>query len=623
MRQGSLPFAVVAGAVIDFQRTDELLEKSTAPGLARGHEEPLADIEEESALPTRPTEVASDRVLRSATRGSAVTGEERAYSADTVRDFYDGYGSFLFQHGESASVAKTTVGVALRARDSSEWRKAITKEVMSLISGGTLVAEDPRLISVGAKFIHSTAQLKLKRHQDSSIDKYKCRLCACGNELFGQILETYSPTVSALAYAAVHQIAIIDRMAKCIVDVVQAYLYQDYPTDATPLYLTLSDNISDCCGLERGVCFRVRKYLYGLPDAGLAYYRAYAAHLEAGGYLRTVSDPCLFVKLQGSTRTYVWTHVDDTFVCSSDVRELSIFQAHCRKVFGITVSANTDEYLGIRLADQPNGDVLLTQPKLLKSLHDEFEPQLKSIVRVSAPQRQVADQDVDDTPMQQRDYLHLLGALIYLTKSRPDIATAVSFGATHAVSPTRGNFAELLHCLAYLWKTKERGLLLRAGVPGQPLVLRCYCDASYLTHQDSKSHTGFCMSFGKSGCFYSKSSKQTLVTTSSTHAELRALYTLTVNIVFLVNLCEELARPLSLPAIVMCDNQPVIDLISTAYVRSKRCKHFLMLVQWVKERVEYGYLELLKVPTTDNVADILMKIITGGEYTTKAHLLMG
>jgi hypothetical protein len=48
-----------------------------------------------------------------------------------------------------------------------------------------------------------------------------------------------------------------------------------------------------------------------------------------------------------------------------------------------------------------------------------------------------------------------------------------------------------------------------------------------------------------------------------------------------------------------------------------------MLVNWVRERVEYGYFELAKVGTADNVADILTKIITGGNYTTKAHLLLG
>jgi hypothetical protein len=120
------------------------------------------------------------------------------------------------------------------------------------------------------------------------------------------------------------------------------------------------------------VKYRIRKYLYGLPDAGLAYYKAYSAHLEAGGYSRTVSDPCLFIKLDGNHRTYVWTHVDDTFISYTIASELASFQARCRLRFDITVSGNEKKYLGIKLSSQSNGDVVLTQPKLLGTLEMEF-----------------------------------------------------------------------------------------------------------------------------------------------------------------------------------------------------------------------------------------------------------
>jgi uncharacterized protein VirK/YbjX len=57
--------------------------------------------------------------------------------------------------------------------------------------------------------------------------------------------------------------------------------------------------------------------------------------------------------------------------------------------------------------------------------------------------------------------------------------------------------------------------------------------------------------------------KQKFVATSSTHAEIRALYTFTLDIIYIVHLCEELERPIDLPAIVFEDNQPVIDLTKT------------------------------------------------------------
>jgi len=131
------------------------------------------------------------------------------------------------------------------------------------------------------------------------------------------------------------------------------------------------------------------------------------------------------------------------------------------------------------------------------------------------------------------------------------------------------------------------------------------------------------MSFGQVGTFYSKSGKQTLVATSSTHAEMKALYSLTVDLTFVVHLCSELHRPLSLPCVVMQDNQPVIDLLKDTSARSKRCKHFLMMIDWIREQVQEGLLVLQKVDTTDNLADVLTKIITGGEFRSKAALLRG
>ena len=74
--------------------------------------------------------------------------------------------------------------------------------------------------------------------------------------------------------------------------------------------------------------------------------------------------------------------------------------------------------------------------------------------------------------------------MIYPNKSRPDIQTAISFGTTHSVNPTRGDFEELIHSLKYLKSTKVIVLILKAGEPNRDLILKCYFDASYLMHPD-------------------------------------------------------------------------------------------------------------------------------------------
>lgn len=526
----------------------------------------------------------------------------------------------------SAYAAKITSRRALRDGDKDLWLEAIRAEIEhSLIDGGTLVREDPTGVrGMDYTVIHSTLQLKIKLKDDLTVDKYKARLCARGDMLKGHSEETYSPTVNALSHATAHQIAILDGMHTCSVDTVGAYLYENYPEASTPLYLKLEPHVAEALGRNPDALYRVKKYLYGLPDSGRAYYQGYSQHLMDNGYNRTLSDPCLFVKLANGERTYVWIHVDDTFVASTSTRELTEFQRVVGLKYQYTVQENLDSYLGVHMTKRANGSTLLTQPKLLAEVFDEFmTAEMKSSRRISAPRSIEAEEDWDPTPFDRTAYLHLLGALIYLTRSRPDIATAVSFAATHAVNPTQGAYNELLRCVKYLWHSQDAGLVLHTGTPGAELKLRCYVDASYLTHPDSRSHTGYCLSFGEIGIFYAKSIKQKLVTTSSTHAEMRALYQLILEIIYVIHLCEELGRPISLPAIVMEDNQPVIDLTKDLSKRSKKCKHFLMLINFVREQVAAGLIAIQKVPTQDNLADILTKILTGNPFTQKAEQLLG
>ena len=144
----------------------------------------------------------------------------------------------------------------------------------------------------------------------------------------------------------------------------------------------------------------------------------------------------------------------------------------------------------------------------------------------------------------------------------------------------------------------------------------CGCELSYSSKFKKSS-----LSFGDIGTFYS-TSKQ-LVSTSSTQSELRALQSLVVAIVFIVELCKELGREIKLPAIVFEDNGAVIALSREMSSRAKRCKHFLMMVNWIRENVEAGLIELRQIPDDSNDADVLTKIVTGRPFRTKARRLLG
>ena len=422
------------------------------------------------------------------------------------------------------------------------------------------------------------------------------------------------------------QLAIYDQMHMCSIDTVGAFLYQEYPESLKPLYVILPKAVAEVCNLNPKTTYRVKKYIYGLPDSGRAYYIAYRDHLVNSGYVMTSADPCLFVRLTKDIRTYVWIHVDDTIAASTHESEFILLKNNLEQKFKITINDFT-KHLGINIDRLNSGAVKLRQRKLLGNLFEEYPPSGRRANQPQRISRNDAMNTVDDQgnqPCDQREYLHLLGMLNYISHTRPDISTALSYAATKNTNPTKANFDELLLVVDYLWQTKEKGLILHpAPYKNAPLTLICHVDASYLAHEDAKSHTGYCLSFGKFGSFYSKSSKQKLVATSSTHAEIRALYTLTLDIIYIVHLCEEVGRPIDLPAVVFEDNQPVIDLTKTLSSKVTRSKHFLMLIEFIREQVMEGLIELRKIPTESNVADLLTKLIVGKTFTIKAMHLLG
>jgi hypothetical protein len=109
------------------------------------------------------------------------------------------------------------------------------------------------------------------------------------------------------------------------------------------------------------------------------------------------------------------------------------------------------------------------------------------------------------------------------------------------------------------------------------------------------------------------------VATSSTHAEVRALYQLIVDIIYVVNPCDELHRPVQLPAIVMVDNQPAIDLTTSLTGRIKKCKHFLMLISFIREQVAEGLISIQKVPTEDNYFAYREHLLQAGYAPTASN----
>ena len=110
------------------------------------------------------------------------------------------------------------------------------------------------------------------------------------------------------------------------------------------------------------VFYKIKKYIYGLPDSGRVYHLAYAKLLQDAHYKKAKSDPCLFFKCNGEDRIYIWIHVEDTFLAATSEDLLLELEAVIKSQYKITVKHDVETYLGVKFENLPGGDVKLTQP---------------------------------------------------------------------------------------------------------------------------------------------------------------------------------------------------------------------------------------------------------------------
>jgi hypothetical protein len=101
-----------------------------------------------------------------------------------------------------------------------------------------------------------------------------------------------------------------------------AFLHQEYPASLKPLYIVLTASVAKVCNLDPKVMYRVKEYIYGLPDA-TSYYIAYRNHLIVSSFVMTTFDLLVRLMPEQGLRTYVWIHVDDAKVESNHEKNRS------------------------------------------------------------------------------------------------------------------------------------------------------------------------------------------------------------------------------------------------------------------------------------------------------------
>ena len=116
---------------------------------------------------------------------------------------------------------------------------------------------------------------------------------------------------------------------------------------------------------------------------------------------------------------------------------------------------------------------------------------------------------------------------------------------------------------------------------------------------------------------------KTAISINIIYAEMTAIFTLVKDIMYIIILCEEIKVDLHLPAVIMEDNSAVVTVTTDDSAFAKKCKHFLMLINYVREQVESGIILIKKINGKLNRADIHTKQLRSGEFETHAESVLG
>ncbi|KAK2968892.1 hypothetical protein RJ640_013235 [Escallonia rubra] len=267
------------------------------------------------------------------------------------------------------------------------------------------------------------------------------------------------------------------------------------------------------------------------------------------------------------------------------------------------------QFLGVEVIPTPGG-LFLSQHRHINDLLQNFS--MTGAKEVNTPMcsstsltLQDGSSHTDPTP-----YRKLVGALQYLSLTRPDVCFAVNRLSQFMHSPTEVHWTALKRVLRYLKATIHHGLYLRRGIP---LTLQAFSDSDWGGDRDNgRSTTGYILYLGTNAISW-KSTRQKSVSRSSSEAEYKAIANSTAEILWVTNLLHELGITLPKPPALFCDNTGATYLCANPVFHS-RMKHIALDYHFVRECVTNGSLYVHHINTKDQLADILTKALNRRQF---------
>lgn len=361
--------------------------------------------------------------------------------------------------------------------------------------------------------------------------------------------------------------------------------------------------------MQPGQVCKLKRSLYGLKQASREWNLEFCRKLFDIGFVQSHSDHFLFTCETGDSFVCLLVYVDDVLVTSPLITIINEVKAYLHSTFTIKDLGEAKYFLGIEIARSEEG-IVLSQRKYVLDLVQRADLQGCRAVSTPLPPGLVLGQG-SELMMEAPDfYRQLVGQLLYLSLTCPDISYATQQLSQFVAQPTSVHWNATLHVLKYLKGCPSLGVFISSQ---SNLQLTAYCDADWGSCPDTRrSLTGYCIFLGTTLLSW-RCKKQQTVSTSSAEAEYRAMSMTSRELVWLSALMNEFGIICSAPIALHCDNHAAIQ-ITKNQVFHERTKYIEIDCHYVRDRYRSGFLLPTAISTKHQLADLFTKLLAGPRF---------
>ncbi|GAA0175604.1 transmembrane signal receptor [Lithospermum erythrorhizon] len=260
-------------------------------------------------------------------------------------------------------------------------------------------------------------------------------------------------------------------------------------------------------------------------------------------------------------------------------------------------------FLGIETI-RGNEGIFICQRKYAEEVLNRFGMiDCNSVSRPIVPSTKL-NKDPDGELVDETYFKQMVGSLMYLTATRPDLVYAVSLLSRYMVRPTTMHLQVAKRILRYLKGTQELGIYYQKGEQGNDL--QAYTDSDYAGDTDDRKSTSGYVFLLSSGAVAWSSKKQPIVTLSTTKAEFIAAATCACQSVWMKKILAEIGHEQNECTQILCDNSSTIKL-SKNPVMHGRSKHIDIKFHFLRDLTRNGSISLSFYGTADQITDIMTK----------------